>query len=221
MKNVILKIGILFGVAAILISCDRTKIISSYEAPSVDKKYSNIYVVGISEESTPHSQMEDNMVDELEKKGYVAAADEDTFDPNMEFTDENRSKIEGELNDRGYDAILTFFLVDVDRELDFVSGAYTPGYYPEAYGYYNDYWGYYSHYAPAAYDPDYYTSSLAYYMEANLYDVETGKLVWAARSETVQPASAYSFSNNFAEMVANELKKKDIIANKENTAMKK
>lgn len=221
MKNVILRIGTLFGIAAILVSCDSTKIISSYEAPTVDKKYDHIYVVGISEESTPNSQMEDHMVDELENKGYVAAADEGTFDPNMEFTDENRSKIEGELNDKGYDAILTFSLVDVDEELDYVSGAYTPAYYPPAYGYYNNYWGYYSHYAPLAYAPGYYTSSLVYYMEANLYDLESGKLVWAARSETVEPAGAYSFSNNFAETVANELEEQDIIATRENTAMKK
>lgn len=221
MNKMIFKTGMLFGMAAILISCDSTRIISSYEAPSVDKEYSNIYVVGISGESMPETRMENNMVNELEKKGYVAAADEDTFDPDMEITDENRSKIEDVLDERGYDAILTFSLVEVDEELAYVSGAYSPGYYPSNYGYYNDYMGYYGHYAPLAYDPGYYTSNTVYYMEANFYDVESGKLVWAARSESVEPVNVSTFSENYAETVANDIEEKGIIANKRNTAMKK
>jgi hypothetical protein len=220
MKKIVLQIMTLSGILVMSSSCDSTRIISSYEAPNVEEPYSNIYVVGISGESMPETQMEDYMVKELDKKGYVAAADEDTFDPKMEITEDNRSKVEDKLNKRGYDGILTFSLVDVDEELDYVSGAYAPGYYPASYGYYNSYWGYYGHYAPMAYDPGYYTSNTVYHMEANLYDVESGKLVWAARSETIEPVNASTFAENFAETVANELEDEEIISDEKKTAMK-
>jgi len=219
MKFIPLKIIGIVGVVALLTSCDSTRIVSSYEAPNQEKVYSNIYVVGISGESMPENMMEDVMVRQLEQKGFVAAADEDTFDPKMDITDENKSKVEGKLDSRGYDALLTFSLVDVDEELDYVQGAYSPGYYPTAYGYYNNYWGYYTHYAPAAYSRGYYTSETVYHMEANLYDVESGKLVWAARSETIEPASATTLSKNFAQTVVDELADEGIIRNDNNTAM--
>jgi len=137
----------------------------------------------------------------------------------MEVTDENKALVEEKLDNRGYDALLTFSLVNVDEELDYVQGAYYPGYYPAAYGYYNNYWGYYNYYAPAAYSRGYYTSQTVYHMEANLYDVEGGKLVWAARSETIEPATATTFSKNFAETVAKKLVDDGIIMSDDNTAM--
>lgn len=221
MRFIPLKIISLIGIIALLTSCDSTRIISSYEAPNNEEVYTFLYVVGISGESMPEDMMEDVMVNELERKGVVAAADKDTFDPEMEVTDENKALVEEKLDNRGYDALLTFSLVNVDEELDYVQGAYYPGYYPAAYGYYNNYWGYYNYYAPAAYSRGYYTSQTVFHMEANLYDVESGKLVWAARSETIEPATATTFSKNFAETVAKKLVDDGIIMSDDNTAMQK
>ena len=169
---------------------------------------------------TPEEELPETEVIEPDDAGAPAAADEDTFDPEMDINKANRDQVGDKLANRGYDGILTFSLVDVDEELDYVSGAYSPGYYPSAYGYYSNYWGYYGHYAPMAYSPGYYTNNTVYHMEANLYDVETGDLVWAARSETIEPINASSFAENFAETVANELKDEKIISNSKNTAMK-
>lgn len=212
-----------FGLAGMLLllgSCDRTRIVSSYETSNMEDSYNNLYVVGLSGELMPENAMENYLVSEIEKNGYVAAGDEDTFEPNMEITDENRGMIEDKLRERGHDAILTFSMVDVDEELEYVEGQVSRAYYPTNYGYYGNYWNYYSHYAPRTYTPGYYTSNTVYHMEANLYDLKTGNLVWAARSETVDPLGADVFAENFAEAVVGEMKDKGVISSKKNVAMK-
>mgnify|MGYP006287748341 CR=1 FL=1 len=211
MKYIKLPLPILSALAFLLVGCDSTRIVSTYESPEMEDTYSGIYVVGIAGDAMPEERMEDNLVRELEEEGYVAAADATSFEPEMNLSQEKREEIEEKLEGQGFDGILTFSLVSIEEEADYVAGAYPMGYYPSGYAYYDSYWGYYGHYAPLAYTPGYYTSNTIYHMEANLYDLETGELVWAARSETVEPATIYTFSENFAETVAEEMEEEGII----------
>jgi hypothetical protein len=192
-------------------ACDSTRIVSSYETDEADEIYSGIYVVGISGNAIPEERMESHLIHELEEEGYVAAADQGTFSPEKEWNEGKHDEIRDTLESKGFDGILTFSLVSLEEEPEFVTGVYPTNYYPPRYDYYAHYWGYYGHYGPTVLAPGYYTTNTVFQMEANLYDVETGELAWAARSETVEPTSVYTFAENFAETVVREMIDSDII----------
>jgi hypothetical protein len=62
-------------------------------------------------------------------------------------------------------------------------------------------------------DPGYYATDKTYFLETNLYDAATEKLVWSAQSETVNPGSIDKFVQDYpkkliAQMVKDGLLKK-------------
>ena len=64
------------------------------------------------------------------------------------------------------------------------------------------------------YDPGYYTTDKSYYLEANLYDVESEQLVWSAQSETTNPANLEAFARTFAMVISDQMIKDGVIVKK-------
>jgi hypothetical protein len=205
---------------ALLSSCSTTEIVSTYEKPDSDQLYTSLYVVGIGGEALPEDKMENDLVNELEDEGFVAAADTDVFNPKMEVSDGNRDRVVDELIERGFDGLLTFSLISIEDEVDFNVGTYAPGMYPVTGTPYNAYWRYYGYYAPQAYATGYYTKNTVYHLEANLYDTESGERIWGVRSRAVDPRRAEILSEDFADVITDELEESGIIMSKDETAMK-
>jgi hypothetical protein len=114
------------------------------------------------------------------------------------------------VNGKNMDAILTLSTVKQETQTRYVPGS-SP-YSPLGYPYYNDFWGYYSYWYPRFYAPGYYVLDKIYYIEVNLYDTQTEKLVWSAQSKTYNPDDLPSFSREFSDVIADKLKNDGMIS---------
>ena len=76
---------------------------------------------------------------------------------------------------QGFDAVVVMRLADVSTETTAVGGG-------DLYGYWR-YWGY-------AGSPVYYETETLYSVESALYSFNSGKMIWMARSQTVNPKNA-------------------------------
>ena len=95
------------------------------------------------------------------------------------------------------DLIFTLTLTDKKSETRYVSG--NSGFYGPFPGYGLQFRGFYSYWYPYAYDPGYYVTDKTYFMEGNLFDVETETLIWSVQSTTINPGSIEKFSKELIE----------------------
>lgn len=197
---------VLITLAAFLHSCgSSTDITGSWKNPKIsDVKYDNILVASMTNNIRAKSSIESKLAEELRDEGVTVSLSSEVFPPNFTESNNDRQAMLDKIRDNGADAILTITLIDTETETRYVPGTY--GYEPMSrFGYYGRFWGYYSHWYPIVYSPGYYTTTKTYFMEANLYDVNTEELLWSAQSETYDPANLESFAEGFAEKIVNEM----------------
>jgi len=211
MKSTITRIFFFSILIAGALACSSTKIIGSWKNADSNKTFSHIMVVGLSSNVVAQSNVESRMATILSARGVNAKGSGAVFSPDMKITDEMKKTVSSKLKEQGFDGLLTIALVSIDDKT-----SYTPGtvYSPYAYPAYGSYWGYYGYYAPQVYSPGYYSTERVYTVEANLYDVDTEKLVWAARSETTDPASLDRFSEEYSQAVVYQLAKDGMLGKK-------
>jgi len=109
------------------------------------------------------------------------------------------------------DLIFTIALFDSKTETKYVPGStsyYAP--YP-AYGYYGGFGSYYCYYSPTVYSPGYYTTDKVYYLEANLFDTDSEKILWSVQSETYNPEDLKEFSAEYSELMIYQANKDRIV----------
>ncbi len=199
------------ALAIVLAACTSTKIIGSWKnSDFADKKYGSIMIVGLSTNVVAKASVEQQMATVLVAKKVNAKGAGGIFAPEIKHTKEEQDQIFEQFKADGFDGVLTLALVAEEQRTEYTPGTYSyaPYYSP---GYYGSYWGYYGYYAPQVYSPGYYTEHKVYTIEALLYDVETEKLVWGARSETTDPTDMDSFSHEYAETVVFQLQKDQML----------
>ncbi|MBN3518629.1 hypothetical protein JYB62_01340 [Algoriphagus lutimaris] len=202
-------------ILAFAISCSpSSKIIGSWTGPDTPSEpYKNIFVTGISSNLVARQTIENDINTHLKERGVTAVSSFDIIPPGFKATEENKDATLKAIKEGGSDAILTIALLDQTSETRYVPG--TTMYSPMMYGgYYGRFYGYYSYYNPVMYNPGYYSTDKKYYLEMNLYDVQTETLVWSAQSETTNPSSIETFSRSFSELVVYQLIKDGLIAGK-------
>lgn len=212
MKSVLTKIVIVSLILLGGVACSTTKIIGSWKDQKSNKNFSKIMVVGLTSNFLAQTRVEGDMTHYLMKRGGVTAQGSvDVFNPKMKITEEMKTVVAKKLRDQGFDGLLTVALVSIDQSTSYVPGTM---YQPYSYPGYGNYWGYYGYYSPMVYSPGYYTSNKIYTIEANLYDLSTEKLVWAARSETTDPSSLDKFSKEYSKKVVYQLTEEGMLKNK-------
>jgi hypothetical protein len=85
-----------------------------------------------------------------------------------------------------------------------------PGYYGSPYAggaYYN----YYAYSIGTIYNDGYYVDDYTYFLECNLYDVASEKLLWTGRTKTVNMESVEDEAIYFSEIVIKDILKKKVI----------
>lgn len=202
-------------IMAFAISCSpSSKIIGSWTGPDTPSEpYQSIFVTGISSNLVARQTIENDINIHLKERGVTAVSSFDIIPPGFKATEENKEATIKAIKEGGSDAILTIALLDQTSETRYVPG--TTMYSPMMYGgYYGRFYGYYSYYNPVMYNPGYYSTDKTYYLEMNLYDVQTETLVWSAQSETTNPSSIETFSRTFSELVVHQLIKDGLIAGK-------
>ncbi|MCA1761521.1 MAG: hypothetical protein ABR574_04905 [Cryomorphaceae bacterium] len=208
MKKII-YLSLVGALAIIIASCSSTRISGSWKNGDIgDKKYGKIMITALTANAVVKANVEESMAERLVSRGVNAKGAGGVFNPKMEINDEMKHQVASELKSEGFEGLLTFALISEEEKTTHVPGT---TYTPYASAYYGNYWGYYGYYAPQVYSSGYYTTSKVYLVEAVMYDVETEKMVWAARSETTDPSSLDKFASDFTSTIAYQLQKDEML----------
>jgi hypothetical protein len=205
------KIVSLLFFALLLNGCGPTqKITSSWADPEATSKgpYNKVFVVVLSPNSTANYDIESQMANTLISRGFKVVRSTDIFPPKFSITkDLTREQLTESIANRGCDAVLVLALLD-SKTVE----SYNPGtvYAPVNYGYYGSFYGYYNYYYPVVYSPGYYSYDKTFYLETNLYDLASDKLLWSVQSEARNPSSIKDWFENYAVMLTRHLKSKGL-----------
>ena len=111
-----------------------------------------------------------------------------------------RDAVVKSLIDAGYDGVLVVSLLDIKEKTQYVPGQtyYQPAYYGGYGGYYSGFYGYsYNTYGVVS-TPGYYVEKKNVYLETRLFDVKKDELLWATKSETLNPENLKDLSFSYA-----------------------
>lgn len=123
--------------------------------------------------------------------------------PTIPSTD--KDVILDQLRGSGFDGAIVMRVVDVTTQTSYVPGSY---WYSTPYtfsGYWRNSWAY-------PYDPGYYVQDQVVSVETQVYSLAEDKLVFAARSETTNPASAGKLTDSVIRHIKADMKKKGLLA---------
>ncbi len=215
----------------VLVSCGApaTKITGSWKDPAASS-YKNFFVAVLTKNIQARQRLEGDISDRLAREHVKVTKSLEVFahTEKVETPEERTAAIE-KIQSLGHDAIMVIKIVNKTDDTYYVQGtnSYAPtnigigtGYNlqttgtppPGQYGafgvYYLDNYG--SHSTPGSYQRD-----QAYFMESNLFDAKTAKLVWSAQSELFNPANLNSASGDFSFVMVDALKKGNLIYKKE------
>ena len=144
--------------------------------------------------------LENELAFRAKQRGIKATVSHDVFIQTFSKEDmPEKETIISTIQETGSETIFTVSLLDKETSTRYVPGT-TTYYAPYGYGYahYGGFYGYYSAVYPVVYDPGYYTTDKTYYIESNLYDAKTEKLLWSAQSQTLNPSDLEQFTNDYA-----------------------
>lgn len=181
----ILTLACLSLVSALGLSCvSSTTMSGMWSDPGYTgvREGGRVMVLGIGATEVGTRLFEDTMYDQLGKRELFAVKGSSVFPINAPI---DTVVLRGYVEANAIDLLMVTRLVDVSKETQYVRGA--TAYVPVAT--YHQWGGYYTASYAVIHEPGYTITSRSAIIETNVYSVESGRLVWSGRSETVDPAS--------------------------------
>jgi hypothetical protein len=206
-----MKLFSLLLLAIVMSGCGPSqKITGSWADPGAKSMgpYSKIFVIVMAQNPDNNFYVEMQTARTLITRGFKVVKSNDIFPPKFSaIKDFTREELTQAIKKTGCDAVLSLAVLD-SKKVE----TYNPGsaYYPMNYSYFGNYYGYYNHYYPQVYTPGYYSVDKTFYIEANLYDVATDKLLWSIQSEAKNPSSLTEWYKGYSTMLINHLKSKGL-----------
>jgi hypothetical protein len=217
MKQAAIIIIAIFGV----IGCKpSTEITGSWKNENLSVSTADlntIMVTALTSRVNARQTVENEIASALEAKGYKVVKSLDVLPPTFTNSEKpDRQELFSKIRETDADAILTVALVNKETETRYVPGNYNYAPIPR-FGYYGTFWGYYNTWYPTLNSQNYYEEDKVYFIETNLYDAKTEKLLWSAQSETYNPRSLAKFADEFANVVVTKMDQ-DGLLNRTNTS---
>jgi hypothetical protein len=201
-------------VILLLAACSTsTRITGSWIDPETKQKPStdrSIFVVSMTRNIEVRTKLENSMAQQAALKNIKVVKSTDQFSPEFYQKLPTKEQLLARIRRTGVSTILTMTLINKDSQQRYVRGGamYMP------YRYYGGFGGFYNYYNfmyPTIFDPGYYVTDKRYFLESNLYDVATEKLIWSAQSETVNPGSIDNFVRDYPKVVVAQMVKDGLL----------
>jgi len=200
-----MKYLIISTVVMLLISCSPSqKVLSSWvnKEELKGKKYSKVFIMALTQNQSSRTIVEFDLSSTLKERGYESVKSIDALAGSFkENASPSKEDILAKVRELNCDVIFTVALLDSKTETRYVPGTsvyYSP--YP-TYGYYGGFGNYYGYYSPSIYSSGYYTTDKTYYLEANLFDAATEKILWSVQSATYNPDGIKQFSSSYCKLL--------------------
>lgn len=189
-------LGIAVLALAAVVACATTQITSTWRDPAIGAiQFRKVVGVAISADTTLRRVAEDEFVRAVGPAvgiaGYSIISDDE-----LRNRDQARARIEA----AGVDGVVVFRLASVET-----SERWVP---PTTYG---NTWGYWGMAAPMAFQPGYMATDRTAVVETNAYNVADARLVWSARSETLNPRNAQTLIDDVVRVVVAKMRTEKLL----------
>jgi hypothetical protein len=178
--------------------------VNKKDMPTPQPGKHKIFIFVMTQNYDVQQNLETDLANAAEAKGIKTVKSLDAFGPIL--TTDKLPKTEillKAIRDLGCDGIFTVALVDQHSETHYTPGSASGVFVPYAgYGYY--YSGYYA-FTPNYYTPGYYTTDKTYFIESNLFNANTEKLLISMQSKLVNPPDVTKASKQYTQMLITEL----------------
>jgi hypothetical protein len=190
--------------AFIFTSCASTKITSSWKDKEYQGKAEKFVVIMVARTPEMRNMFEGRFVAELRARGNKAVQSYELVDleqlPDRELV---KSRIQG----TAADTVLISRLIDSKTIQSYMPGSVQSqiNIYP------SHYYGWGTYYEVIFVDYGYTGDTQVAYIETNLYDMKTEKLIWSAQTETERTEGEQQLVNKFIDVILKKLSKDKII----------
>lgn len=200
MKNMKSFSMLLLGAAFLLAACATTTVSDVWKDNAYQGKAKKIVVIMVAKSPYMRDLFENRFVAELEDRGNSAIQSYKIV--TMEQLPD-RELVKSKIISSGADAVLIARLVDT-KTIE----AYRPGL---VYVVPSFYYGWGSYYGVVSTDYGYTGDVQVAYIETNLYDVKTEKLIWTAHTKTERTEGEQQLINTFIRVIVKKLSSAGII----------
>lgn len=195
-----------------LSSCASVDMTATYTNPELKEQapYQKIFVSSMFANVEAKQMLEAQLREELMEDSIQVGLSHEMFPGSDQGFQESKDMVYQKIDKAGHEAILTVSVIAKESNTRFIGadGTYQP---VVSNPYYATYWGYYDYVGPIVYKPGYYTQTQTYFIETNLYDVDSEELVWSAQTETYSPADLDNLTENLADLIEDELEEEGLI----------
>ena len=207
---------ILFSVSILFYSCSTgQKVTNSWvnKDAATGQKYTKIFIAAMTDNQAAKKVIENDLAYAAVNEGFEAIKGSDVFTQKFSGSPPSKEELLNKIKELNCDAVFTVSLLDSKTESRYVPGnvVYEP--YPR-YSYYHGFGRYYTYWAPTVYSPGYYTNDKTYYIEGNLFDVNSEDILWSVQSESYNPSNLEHFSKNYSKLVVSQLYKDGLLQKK-------
>jgi len=192
-------------IACLMISAcsTSTRITGSWKDPAVDAstgESKSVLITALTRNIEVRTKLENALAAKAAERNIEAVQSSEVFTPDFFQVLPEREELIAQIKQTGVDAILTVSLIDTESETRYVRGnsRYAP---MPVYNWYGGFYSYINYWHPIMYEPGYYVTDKTYFLETNLYNAETGRLIWSAQSETVNPTSIDAFAAEYPDVL--------------------
>jgi len=201
-----------------------TKLNTSIAAPDVQpKSYQKLAVLAFLPARTNRAIIEDAVEKALLDQGIKGRVTYDMFPlagdkeliQKMNLNPEQVKEIVREkVTENNIDGLLTISLLDAKSVERYVEGSRlsigVPLYSIDpVYAY--TYTDYYNYAFTTVSKPGYYVNSTTYFIESNLFDITTEKMIWTGQTTTKEPNSVDKEASAFSKIIVNDLLRKNVL----------
>ncbi|WP_374164620.1 hypothetical protein [Arcticibacter sp. MXS-1] len=187
-------------VASLISACgSSTQIVGSWKKEGVSDSitYKKVFVAALTNNLSAKQKVESELAAVFSARGAAVTKSMDAFPPDLESkSSKDKDVLLKKIKDYDTDLIVTNAVIDKQTQERYVGSPYAP------WGWAGNFWGYYRGYYGRFYDPGYYTLERVYYLETNVFDARTDKLIWSAQSRTDSPSSLNRFIEDYVRVVA-------------------
>ncbi len=192
-----------------MISCSSsTKVIGTWKNNEEKSyKFNKIVILGIAHDAATRKVFEVAIEERMLADGYAAEGALDFLPPNANEDNISPELVMAFFKSAKVDAVMTISLLEVDDSRRYVPGTVFFLPYYSTYTFYYHYVEYYDY----VYVPGFYAGEMDVFLEANLFDFETGDLVWSAQTETMDLNTISEIANSYADVLIDDLLKSKVL----------
>ncbi|WP_269225374.1 hypothetical protein [Flavobacterium eburneipallidum] len=184
-----IKIALAIITTVLFVSCGpSTQLTKMWYSPTLTtekvKAYKKVLVI---------AQLKDETSRRITEDKIVASSSLGNFIPSYQYLkpdQQDQNLVVSSLLKDGIEGIILMRLTDIEKSTSYVPGSMYYGGWGFGRGFYGGFggWGYGGMGFGGAFGmPGYYQQDKTYYVETNLYDVQTNKLLWAGTTSTINP----------------------------------